>query len=319
MKEVLTKHVINKEIIYEKVLERRNGYMRKAVTVLAVAVVIAGGALFYNYNLKNDVKYNLVTVDINPSVGFMIDEDQNVVEVLTLNDDAVVAVEDLKLEGMNIEEAIDKVVDTSIEMGYIDELSEDNVVNVTTYLEDEKENDELNAKIRTKVETRLEARKVNSLVIKNGLDEEMKAKADEYDISYGKMLIISRATNLDKDLVEKDLVDMSIKEIQASIKAKSTEVRNQIKEYYNDNKDEMKAKKEIIIEEAKEKVRTTKENIINKVDNYKNLTEPEKEAIIEQRKEQIKETVTEVKEAIQSGTKEAINAIREQIQEKRGN
>lgn len=156
MKETLERHVINKNQIFTKVTEERNGFMKKIFAYTSVVALIMISAVVYMGTLKDgvdkleEVKYNMVTIDINPSVGLMIDENNEVVEVLSLNEDAVVAVEGLNIVGMNVDEAVDLVIDTSVDMGYIGELSEENVVNVTTYLDNEEENKVLNEKIRSR-------------------------------------------------------------------------------------------------------------------------------------------------------------------------
>lgn len=325
MKETLEKHVIDKRIIFEKVTKERNGFMKNLIAIGTVFALFIVGAFVYFDKTGGGVDklkvsdYNLVTIDINPSVGLMVDNNDKVVEVLSLNDDAVVAMEGLNLVGLTLDDAIDKVIDNSVEMGYISELSEDNVVNVTTYLNNEEENKALNDKLRNRIESRLVVKKINALVIENGLNEEIKKQAEEYDVSYGKMLLITRATNLDETLEKKALVDMTIKEIQESIKKSAIDNYKKVKSYYFENEEEIKARKEEIIENAKETTSKTKATIIERIENYNNLSEPEKEQIIEEKKEQIKEAVEKTRETIENGSRDAINAIREKIENRRGN
>lgn len=295
--------------------------MKKVLVGLTVLTLAVGGYFLYGLFNEKEVlsaeKQNLITIDINPSVGLVV-EDDTVVDVLTLNDDAVIAVDDLNMVGMNIDDAIDTYIDTAIEMGYVNELSEENIINVTTYNDDDT-NDEYNLQIREKIERKLEERKVVALVIANGLDEELKAKADEYDISYGKMLLVDRAATMNTELTEDELSDMTVKEIQAVIKEKATEIKNQVREFYEENKQEIEAKKEEIKEQAKEKIEEAKQNILNAVENYQNMSEKEQNRLIEEKKEQIKENVEATKEKVQEGTKEIIDSIRERVEEKRGN
>lgn len=320
MKGLLEEKIVSKEKIYNNI-NKGGFYMKKVLVGLTVLTLAVGGYFLYGLFNEKEVlsaeKQNLITIDINPSVGLVV-EDDTVVDVLTLNDDAVIAVDDLNMVGMNIDDAIDTYIDTAIEMGYVNELSEENIINVTTYNDDDT-NDEYNLQIREKIERKLEERKVVALVIANGLDEELKAKADEYDISYGKMLLVDRAATMNTELTEDELSDMTVKEIQAVIKEKATEIKNQVREFYEENKQEIEAKKEEIKEQAKEKIEEAKQNILNAVENYQNMSEKEQNRLIEEKKEQIKENVEATKEKVQEGTKEIIDSIRERVEEKRGN
>ena len=60
-----------------------------------------------------------------------------------------------------------------------------------------------------------------------GVTDEMKSDADEYGISYGKMLLVEKALVLDTDLNKENLVTLSVKEIQSLIKSYFTKSGNE--------------------------------------------------------------------------------------------
>lgn len=279
--------------------------MKKKV-VLAFFIFFVGALLPILFQ-QNEEVLSLVTVDINPSVGLLINEDYEIVEVLPLNEDATIAVEGLELVGQDIEKGLEDLVDTAIEMGYIDELSEENLINLTTYIDDETKNEELNERLIRRANRALERASTYGLVISNGLDEELKAKADTYDISYGKMLLISRAMLLDSTAIESELASYSIKEIQAIIKTEAIEIRAQAKKTHGD--DFSKIKEDIIDAAVFYKKQG---NVLGNDD----LTREEIRAIIEAKKLEIKEHMEETKESIENGDYEEIDRIKERIKDK---
>ncbi|MFW6299113.1 MAG: anti-sigma-I factor RsgI family protein, partial [Bacillota bacterium] len=78
-----------------------------------------------------------LTVDINPSVEFIVNEDDEIESYSALNEDGEVVIADLDLEGKDYEEALDIYLEEATELGYIDVDADDNAVYVSTNEDDE--------------------------------------------------------------------------------------------------------------------------------------------------------------------------------------
>ncbi|MDD2376507.1 MAG: hypothetical protein PHD15_04475 [Clostridia bacterium] len=296
---------------------------KKLVLVFSLLLVFVVGYVVYtNNNKRNLVAENqvqtqvekiltYVTIDINPSIELAVDEGDIVVDAITLNEDADIAYSDLALIGQTVENATEIIVNTAIDLGYITEISDTNAVNITSYIEDEARRDSLNKKIVANLNKHFETRKIYALVIENGLDDELKSKADTYNIPYGKMLLVSRAMQLDSTLVESDLVNLSVKEIQSSIKTQAVARRAEFKEIAIYGKQEFKDIKTQRVAEAKIKLQNDKALLLKNTGNSSELNSQQKETLIEQRKEEIKVEIQGVKEDLsQNG-----NTIKEEIKE----
>ncbi|MDD2489958.1 MAG: hypothetical protein PHY26_01720, partial [Bacilli bacterium] len=103
------------------------------LSLLIIVIVGVGGFFAYNYFFKDNLNY--IMIDINPSVQLGVNEDDKVVEVVALNEDADILLSDMNLEDMELEEAVDSIVDEAVEIGYIDEFSNENQVVVSSCLE----------------------------------------------------------------------------------------------------------------------------------------------------------------------------------------
>jgi hypothetical protein len=303
--------------------------MKKWLTMLLILAVLIVFVVWYviyfnqNNNVSNDINGDLssniqeetiltyVTIDINPSIELAVDQNDIVMDSITLNEDADIAYDDLNLVGQDVEEATETIIDTAIDLGYITEISDTNAVNVTSYSDDETRRDALNSKIIDKLNAHFETRKIYALVVENGLDDELKSKADSYGITYGKMLLVARAMELDSSLVESDLAKLSIKEIQSQVKteaiARREEVRTEIQAGQQEFKD-LKAQK---IAEAKTKLEQEKVALMQGVGDPSELSTEQKQTLIEERKDQIKEEIQNVKDDL----KQSGNTIKEEVKE----
>lgn len=295
----------------------------KKVFVISLSILltfIVGYVFYYNKEVittpKVEQKLTYVTIDINPSIELGIDENDIVAEVITLNADADIAYSDSQLIGKSLEDATEIILDTSIELGYITETSDTNAVNVTSYDEDEAKRDRLNKTIIDKLNAHFEERKIYALVVENGLDEELKTKADSYDIAYGKMLLVNRAISLDSSLNESDLVNLSVKEIQEGIKSKAIVRREELRLAYEESRQEFKDVKAQMIITAREKLKKDKEELLKSVDDISKLTDQQKQSLIDQRKEQIKQEIQSVREDLTESKTTTRESVKQEVQNK---
>ena len=277
--------------------------MKKLLVLLGVLVVVIIAVLFLNKDNRE-----FLTIDINPSIGLYLDEDV-VKEVVYLNDEAYMSLYNKDLVGKKVDDVLEEILDVSLEMGYIDELSYDNLINVTTYNDEEKDNEELNLRIRTKIENKLKEKKVQALVIQNGLNEEIKGEAEKYGVSFGKMLLVKKAIDINSELKEEDLVKKSVRNIQSVIQDKSEKVKESIK-------DTVETLNEKRIEETKININNIKDQIVEDISGGKDkeeITEEEVEEIYDSVKEMIIEQGESIKEELKNNNETIKESIRNRL------
>ncbi len=90
---------------------------------------------------------------MNPGVEFIRDEDENIVSIQLLNEDAEIVAADLELEGLRYKVALAEFLDAAIETGYIDVDSDENVITVTA--DDEAVQEERKADVEVILSTSL--------------------------------------------------------------------------------------------------------------------------------------------------------------------
>lgn len=107
--------------------------MKKSFKFLSIALagVMTSGLFAACGQQENAEKTaaSYVSVDVNPSVSFVLDEDDKVLSVIAENEDAQVLIYEENFEGLTVEKAVEKLADLAVELGYLNE--ENRGVNIT--------------------------------------------------------------------------------------------------------------------------------------------------------------------------------------------
>ena len=185
-----------------------------------------------------------VTVDINPSIILTTNPWDKVVEVEPLNEDAETLLVNLKLIGLQVDEAVELIIAEATEMGYIDLLAEGEIAMVTAYDGDEVDEDR-SEEIRERIQERLENREMAVNVVGHEAVAEQKELANELGVTLGKVLFVQRLQEKYPELGGDELYSMSIKDIMIKVK----DIRGN-----GPDKEALEEKKELL-----------KEKVINKV------------------------------------------------------
>lgn len=126
----------------------------KKITSLILCLLLAFTAIFVlaSCEIEPDEKGSpsYVSVDINPSIELTVDENNKVVSVYAANEDAnVLLYGEEGIVGADIEDAIEKITEIAIELGYLDETNK--VVGTTVSSENAEWVSTLQEKVNTKI------------------------------------------------------------------------------------------------------------------------------------------------------------------------
>ena len=95
---------------------------KRIVSLIALVFVILSVSALYSCSAKGTPEEGTVTrmtVDINPSIEFMVDDQNKVVSVTALNDDGSILIAGEVLIGKTPEEAAEAVIEIAAETGYL--------------------------------------------------------------------------------------------------------------------------------------------------------------------------------------------------------
>lgn len=142
-----------------------------------------------------------ITVDINPSITFTLDEDEVITSYVLSDEDAEIIAADLDFVGLTYDEALDLYLNAAIETGYVDVTRTDNVVVVTTTNKAEEEYADFQARVQDRVAFHLSESGVQAS-IEDGAQyyDEIREQAEANDISVGRVILIRAAMRNDETL-----------------------------------------------------------------------------------------------------------------------
>jgi hypothetical protein len=191
----------------------------KKLLVLFVTIGALIGLSACNTTSASEGEY-YVSVDINPSIEFIVDEEDIVLSFELLNEDAEIIAADIDFVGMNVEDAMALFIEKATEAGYIDVTSDENAVLITVLGEEEDDNvGELRNRLRTRAERDFANRNIMASVFTEDFTAaDLVAEANELGVSPGKLKMIKAAQSVDETLLTEDAIDMPVKDIMAIIR-----------------------------------------------------------------------------------------------------
>ena len=200
----------------EDVYTIKSKIMKMSALVASLLIVILVATLLdFGGTTSNAKPYAIVTVDINPSVEIELDTDNIVMKVTNLNDAATDIISN-NMIGMNIEDALELLLNNAQVKGFLLEdgsilissviLEEDEDTTVDAATDDEDTTEEesaLEERIQAFMEKKTE--QYNFLYVK-GTDEALKA-ANSQGLSLGKFEMLKF---LDDDITQEEIKEMKV-------------------------------------------------------------------------------------------------------------
>ncbi len=189
------------------------GWLR--VCAAAAAVVILFVSVYFIARFRKDTAVDsIVMLDVNPSFSLSINSKEKVLSFDALNEDAKAVLGNMDLSGVSLEVAVNALIGSMLQNGYLDELQNSILVSV------ENDNFERSERLREKVATainhcmssdQLEGAVLSQTV--RSTDAQIKALSEKYKISLGKAVLIQELISQDATLRFEDLAALSVNEI----------------------------------------------------------------------------------------------------------
>jgi len=195
---------------------------RLVAIVTVLALIIASSVGFaYLYNTP----YSYASVDINPSLTIELNIFDRVVNIEGVNSDGEKMSEELKLENMNLAEAVDEIVNYAIEEGYIVD-DDENAVVLTINSKNEKKEEKLMLKAMRSTEKAVLNNNVNGknlevevLGEKIGYNRVLEAR--ELNVSPGKLNLVQKYTEATGEEFSEEMLEWPVKQLRKPFKNNS--------------------------------------------------------------------------------------------------
>ncbi|MFK5884146.1 MAG: hypothetical protein QM489_07410 [Candidatus Izemoplasma sp.] len=242
-----------------------------------------------------------VSIDINPSIEFIVDEDGLVESYRLLNDDAQLLCVDVNFVGMTIDDATELFVSMATEAGFIDVDSEDNAVLITVYGENQEYSNMIREQLKERLVRYLARNYINGVVLDEGYtSEEVEATALELGITPAKLKLIYAAQASNPELTIEQGIETSIKELLGQIRANHDE---EINNMTDDELAELRLQRDQLIVEYRARLEAhilanpvlTEEQLNVRVNELLRETHPERYENWENLRETYEQRITEAR------------------------
>jgi hypothetical protein len=180
--------------------------------------------------------YSYVSLDINPSISLSLNRFERVISVNPLTEDAVSFIKETKnLKNQDIDKALSEIISSASDKGYIDEKTENQIMIVVSTKNPKQENKLEDTLTKTAA---MELSKVNKSgeVTVEKTTVEIYRNALSNKMSPGKEILADKLREVNSEISDEELEDMSVKEMAKLIK----EGRKAEKEEEKANKDREK-------------------------------------------------------------------------------
>lgn len=196
-------------------MKKRRSHMLLRICAAAAAAVLlfTSGYFVSGYQTSQKVD-SIIMLDVNPSFRMSVNSREKVLAVKAENEDARTVLGTMDLTGSSLEVAVNALVGSMLQHGYLDELQNSILVSVEN--KDMSRGKELQEKVTTAITNIMQAGTLEGAVLSQTVspsDTALESLADQYQISLGKAALIQEAVTQDSTLSFEDLADMSIHEI----------------------------------------------------------------------------------------------------------
>ena len=159
-----------------------------------VCLTVMGGG-YYHYEYVQVVSE--VGIDVNPSLKLLLNRKDRVTEAQGLNEDGQALLADTNLKGNTVEDAVDQVMSSLVDQGYLNADGAKNTVLVSVSGRNQKKAEAVKTEVSANVEKTLTEKQVNAVVYDQTIQvtDELKELAETYQVSPGKAEFVGLLVN----------------------------------------------------------------------------------------------------------------------------
>lgn len=198
--------------------KKKNRYLPIAVAA-ALVLVFLGGYIGFSYGRGADLPadgsaaVSVITLDVNPSIDIIMDENDKVVTVTPLNDDAQVVIGDMDFSGSSLDVTVNALIGSMLVNGYLDDIRNSILVSVENG--DAAKAASLQAEVSALISSAVGDGGFEAAVLTQTVTatSESTSIAEQYGISEGKAELILKVVAADPTLTVESLAPLSVNDI----------------------------------------------------------------------------------------------------------
>ena len=181
------------------------------IAMAACFALIVVGSLGYTGYRHNYTVASTISFDVNPSLEIKVNEQEKVLEVLPLNEDAKTVIGTMDFRGSSLELTVNALVGSMLTKGYLNDVTNSILISV----DGKNDTTALREKLTAEVASLLHTDSFDGSVITQSLkgNAEIKKLASDYGITVGKAQLIDTIIEANPGKTFESLVPLSITEL----------------------------------------------------------------------------------------------------------
>lgn len=202
-----------------------------------------------------------LSVEINPEMEMVINQEMNVVSYSLGNEAAEIVAAGLNLVGMNYEEALKTYLNAAIATGYIDIDRNDNAIAFQAYNQNETTMNQFQLEVQTKLQDYIGENKLGVVLMNQGeVNTELQTLVDQYDITYGFARLVVAYVALDETRTIEEAVTMTPSELMNAV---VDDQKTFMEQYRNQRQLDVQAVKDALEEALQSRVEAHHQAVLN--------------------------------------------------------
>ncbi len=162
----------------------------------------------------------IIQIDINPSITFVLDEEDYVVAIIINNEDAEIITADLVLLGLKWEDALEAYLTAAQETGYLNITRNDNQVTISLSSEGKADLEVFKQAVQNRVSAFLDREDIEGQVrASEKYFEDLEAIAAANNVTVPQWILIQAALRADETLTLEGALELSTDELQTILQA----------------------------------------------------------------------------------------------------
>ncbi len=219
-----------KTVIVPMNIPKKPMWQKMISVAAAIVIILTAGFVGSKITSNNAVKVkpetvdSIVSLDVNPSIELLINDNERIIEAKALNDDAKTVIGDMDFSGSNLSLAVNAIIGSMVRNGYIDELS--NAILISVDSDNEKQGTKLQKKLEKEVNKILSIEGFKGQVISQTVkkDEKLSKLAEEYGITNGKAQLIQQIIDKEPKYSFTELASLSIHQLNQIASGEKVEI-----------------------------------------------------------------------------------------------
>lgn len=183
------------------------------LAVAAALILMCGGAFgVVSWRDANTVA-SVVSLDVNPSIELRVNQKERVLSAQPLNEDAQVILDGMDLKGTSLNVAVNAIVGSLLQNGYLDSLSSAILISVED--NDTQRATRLETSLTAEVDAALQNASAGAAILSQVVtyDAGLETQAQASNISVGKAAMIQQVQSLNSSLDFNALAALSVEEL----------------------------------------------------------------------------------------------------------